>query len=151
MGLELARRSGDQSARNWIGSLTYNMGWEAFESGHPERALALFEESRSHFDSRNLPQRERVSRWSVARAKRELGLVAEAIEMQLALQAEHEAAGSDDGFVHEELGELYLMQGERALALASFAAALPLLEKERWLVTSEPERLERIRAMLEVR
>jgi tetratricopeptide (TPR) repeat protein len=150
-GLALARASDDESARNWVGALTYNLGWEAFEAGHPDQALALFEESRVHYEKRNLPERERVSRWSVARAKRELGTVDEALAMQLALKAEHEAAGTDDPFVHEELGELYLIKGERELALESFAKALPLLEKERWLVESEPERLTRIREMLKAR
>lgn len=150
-GLALARASDDPSARNWVGALTYNMGWEAFEAGHPDQALALFEESRVHYEKRNLPEQERVSRWSVARAKRELGAVDEALAMQLALKAEHEAAGTDDPFVHEELGELYLIKGERELALESFTEALPLLEKERWLAESEPERLTRIRELLKAR
>lgn len=146
-GLELARASGSKVARNWVGPLTYNMGWEAFETGHPRTALALFEESRQHFDDRGLPERERISRWSVARAKRELGLHEEALEMQLVLRRENAEAGSEDGFVYEELGELYLHFGQMAKARESFTKALSLLKEIRWFVAEEPERLQRIRAM----
>jgi tetratricopeptide (TPR) repeat protein len=147
-GLELARRSKDEGARGWVGSLTNNMGWEAFDAGHLEEALDLFEESRAHFAGRELPGREQVARWAIARTKREMGQVDEAFEMQLALRAEHDEASTPDGFVYEELGELYLLKDQETLALESFRKALPLLEQERWLVDSEPQRLERIREML---
>lgn len=146
-GLELARASDDEVARNWVGPLTYNMGWEAFEDGNPRTALALFEESRQHFDDRDLPERERISRWSVARAKRELGMNDEALAMQLALEQENAAAGTEDGFVYEELGELYLLKGNEDKARQNFTKALALLEDVRWFVLEEPERLERIRTM----
>jgi hypothetical protein len=77
-----------------------------------------------------------------------MGQVDEAFEMQLALRAEHDEASTPDGFVYEELGELYLLKDQETLALESFRKALPLLEQERWLVDSEPQRLERIREML---
>lgn len=146
-GLELARTSDDEGAQNWVGPLTYNMGWEAFDTGKPQEALDLFEESRQHFEGRGLEARERVSRWSVARATRELGRNEEALAMQLDLLAENETAETPDGFVFEELGELYLLKEEPELARENFAKALPMLEKELWLVDNEPDRITRLREL----
>ena len=50
-------------------------------------------------------------------------------------------AGHDpDGFVDEELGELYLLQNRRDMAREYFRKAHSLLEKVDWLVKSEPAR-----------
>lgn len=144
-GLEHARGSEDKNARGWVGSLTNNMGWTAFDGGKLEEALALFEESRDHFLGRDLPDRARIARWSIARVKREQGAVDEALAMQLELRAENEAAGSPGGYGSEELGELYLLKGDKVEAAKHFTRAHELLSQDTWLVRNEPERLARLK------
>lgn len=146
-GLEFARQSADERAQGWVGSLTNNMGWTAFDAGEPGEALALFEESRDHFLSRDLPARARIARWSIARVKRELGLINEALAMQLEIRDENETAGEPDGFCFEELGELYLLKDDLATASENFAHAHALLSLDDWFVKNEAARLARIETL----
>ena len=53
-------------------------------------------------------------------------------------------AGTGDGYVSEELGELYLAQGKTQEAAGHFAEAHRLLSQDAWLVDNEAERLARI-------
>lgn len=54
----------------------------------------------------------RVARWCVARVLRSLGRIEEALAQQWALLDEGMAAGEADGYVHEEIGECLLAQGD---------------------------------------
>lgn len=146
-GLEFARQSADERARGWVGSLTNNMGWTAFDAGKLVEALALFEESRDHFLSRDLPARARIARWSIARVKREQGAIDEALAMQLEIRDENEAAGEPDGFCYEELGELYLLKDDLETAAENFAHAHALLSLDDWFVKNEAARLARIESL----
>lgn len=146
-GLEHARQSADERARGWVGSLTNNMGWTAFDAGKLSEALALFEESRDHFLGRELPARARIARWSIARVKREQGAIDEALAMQLEIRDENETAGQPDGFCFEELGELYLLKDDRAAASENFAHAHALLSLDAWFVKNEAARLARIETL----
>lgn len=144
IGLVLARQSENTRARGWVGSLTNNMGWTAFDGGKLEEALALFEESRNHFLSRDQAGRARIARWSIARVKREQGAIDEALAMQLEIRAENETAGEPDGYCFEELGELYLLRNEPDKAAPQFAAAFRILSQDSWFVNNESDRLARL-------
>jgi tetratricopeptide (TPR) repeat protein len=147
IGLEHARQSSDERARGWTGSLTNNMGWTAFDAGKPGEALALFEESRDHFLGRELPDRARIARWSIARVKRQQGAIDEALAMQLAIRDENETAGEPDGFCFEELGELYLLKDDVETAAENFAHAHALLSLDDRFVKNEAARLARIETL----
>lgn len=149
IGLGHARQSKDERARGWVGSLTNNMGWTAFDEGKLDEALLLFEESRDNFLSRDLPDRARIARWSIARVKREQGAIEEALAMQLEIRSENEAAGKPDGYCFEELGELYLLKHDQDHAASNFARAHELLSQDNWFVRNESERLARIKELAE--
>ena len=83
----------------------------------------------------------------MARCCRSLGRVDEALAAQQALAAEHAAAGSEDGYVEEELGECLLRLGRPAEARPHFWQAHKLLSQDAWLVEAEPERLARIKQL----
>lgn len=144
IGLDYARHSDNERARGWVGSLTNNMGWIAFDAGKLEEALALFEESRDNFLSRDIPVRARVARWSIARVKREQGMIDEALALQLEIQAENGAAGTPDGYCFEELGELYLLKHEPDKSAPNFAMAYGLLSQDAWFARNESARLARL-------
>ena len=55
------------------------------------------------------------------------------------------AAGEQDGYVEEELGECLLALGRESQARPHFAAAYGLLRSDIWLARDEPARLARLR------
>jgi Flp pilus assembly protein TadD len=89
----------------------------------------------------------RIARWTVARAYRSLGRNDDALALQRQLEAEGVAANAPDGYVYEELGELLLANGERAVAQAHFARAFELLDGDATFRANEPERLSRLRQL----
>ncbi|TNE57503.1 MAG: hypothetical protein EP340_08285 [Alphaproteobacteria bacterium] len=147
IGLELAEKAEDPRARGWGGALANNLGWDKFDAGDYAAALDLFERSRRAFEERGQITQERIARWSKARVWRAQGQLDEALEEQLRQEAEYEAEGGVDGYVFEELGELYLLMGENEKAGTYFARAYGELSKDSWLVESEPERLTRMKEL----
>ncbi|MBI4926955.1 MAG: hypothetical protein HY835_04260, partial [Anaerolineae bacterium] len=85
----------------------------------------------------------RIARWCVARTLRSLNRLEEALQIQQELLAEN----TEDGYISEELGELYLALGKPEEARPHFAQAYSLLSKDDWLVKNEAQRLERIRSL----
>jgi tetratricopeptide (TPR) repeat protein len=138
--LDLARSSEDPTARRWQGSLLNNLGWDHHSAGRHAEALALFEEALAFRRDAGTEGPIRTARWCVARAKRSLGRVEEALAEQRQLLEE----GTDDGFVHEELGELLLALDRSAEAAPHFQRAYELLRQDAWFVAEHPERLERL-------
>jgi tetratricopeptide (TPR) repeat protein len=119
------------------------MGWACHEAGRYDDALSLFRTALDERRATGSPDQLRVARWCVARCLRSLGRVDEALAEQRALAGELAAAGLDDGYVDEELGECLLALGREDEARPSFARAAELLAGD---PTVTPERLERLRA-----
>ncbi|NIS33916.1 MAG: tetratricopeptide repeat protein, partial [Actinobacteria bacterium] len=144
--LDLAEASEEPDARRWRGSLANNMGWAAHDAGRFEEALELFESAVAFRAEADDEGGLRIARWTVARAKRSLGRLEEALDEQRDLQVEMAAAGvPEDGYVSEEIGELLFALDRPDEARPHFAAAARLLAGDPWLVEHEPERIERLR------
>jgi tetratricopeptide (TPR) repeat protein len=138
-------------ARGWLGSLYNNTGWTYHDMGDYEKALDLFKRALAFRQEQGKPENIRIARWCVARCYRSLGRNKEALEMQRELLEESEKTGEPAGYTHEELGELYLLAGDNEKAAPHFAAAYYALSKDPWLVDNEPERIERLKRLGEVR
>jgi len=145
--LDVAESSFDPAARRWAASLHNNIGWTLHGDGEFARALSHFERALELRRERGRDPEVRVARWCVARCLRSLGRVEEALSMQRDLERDHAAAGSADGFVHEELAECLVAQGRVVEARPHFARACELLSADAWFATNEPARLERLRSM----
>ena len=104
--LAVARASSDQQTRDWDASLLNNIGMAQADAGDFEAALGTFEEALAARQRIGDPSRTRVARWMVAWALRNLGRNEEALQIQLALRAELDAAGLTDPHVDEELALL---------------------------------------------
>ncbi len=89
----------------------------------------------------------RIAKWSVARTQRSLKLWDEALKAQLELEKELEAAKETDGFVFEELAELYELKGETVKAKKYFGLAYDELSKDEWFKANESVRLERLKQL----
>ncbi len=147
--LALAEGTDDARARNWLGSLYNNIGWTYHSRGEYTTALdylqrALERRIESHDAAETL-----VARWCVARVRRDIGQVEEALAEQSELLAEYERLGERSGYVLEEIGECLRLLGHEATARPYFAVAYSVLAQDPWLVANEPARLERLRRLSE--
>jgi len=143
LALGLIDASDEPRTARWSGALHNNLGWALHDAGDPGAALLEFSAAREAYEATGTPEQQRVARWTVARCLRSLGRTAEALDIQQRL---HES-GPEDGYVSEELGELYLAGGDPDRAAPHFAAAAELLGADTWLVENEPDRLERLREL----
>ncbi|MBI5706831.1 MAG: tetratricopeptide repeat protein [Armatimonadetes bacterium] len=143
--LELARAAQDPAARNWRGSLLNNLGWTYHGQNRYDEALALFEEALAFRIEQGKPDPVRIAKWCVARCKRSLGRIEEALEEQRALS--QEIAGQQDGYGQEEIAECLLALCRAEEAKPYFARAYELLSADPWLVANEQERLARMEGL----
>jgi tetratricopeptide (TPR) repeat protein len=145
--IALAESSSDERARKWLGALYNNTGWAYQESGRPEQALALFEKGAEFRRISGKQPYLRLAEYAVGRALRDLGRHDEALAIQERLLAEYEAEDSDDGYVHEELAELYLLAGREDEAKGQFIRAYEVLSQDSWMVKDQAERLARLKQL----
>lgn len=146
-----AEASSDPQAKGWLGSLYNNLGWAYHDRGDYAQALPVFEKALDWFAGRNAVNETRIAKWTVARCLRSLDRVEEALARQEALATEFAASGEEDGYIFEEIGECLLLLHREAEARPHFARAYALLSKDEWLVANEAARLERLKALGEVK
>jgi len=140
-GLAIARGSQDPKARGLIPAMLNNSAWDLHDMGRFEEALLLFEEAQAEWIVRRKPEQIRTAKWSVARCLRSLRRHEEALTIQHALEAEHNEAGSTDGYVLEEIAENLALLGRMDEAKPYFERAFVELGKDDWFVKNESERL----------
>jgi len=147
--MELAEKSTDQRARNWLGSLYNNTGWTYHDLKQYDKALELFEKSLRWREGKNDEEGIRIAKWTIARTYRSLGRIEKALQIQRELEKEFEQKGIEhEGYVFEELGECLLLLQNEDEARKYFKLAYDLLSKNQWLVANEPERLKRLRQLV---
>ena len=146
--LAMADSSSDPEARRWQGSLLNNLGWTYHDMKEYPKALTMFERALAEQKATGgSDDNVRIARWAIARCQRSLGRYDEALKEQEALAAEYAKAGQPDGYVFEELGELYLAKQKPAEAKPYFAKAYTELVKDPFLRYNETARLERLREL----
>ena len=145
--LGLAEKSKEEKARNWLGSLYNNMGWTYHDAGQFQQALDIFQKALHFREEKGKTDSIRIAKWAVARALRSLKKYDDALIIQLALEKEHAQNKSSDGYVFEELAELYLAQSKKDLAQKYFALAYDELSKDDWFKDNEAKRLARIKEL----
>lgn len=148
-GLEIARNSLAPKAVALIPAMLNNSAWDLHELGRYDEALPLFEQAQQAWTQRGKPQQIQIARWSVARCLRSLGRLEQALQIQRELEAEHQAAGTEDGFVFEELGELLSALGRADEARPYFKRAYDELSQDEWFAEHEAERLASMKAHAE--
>jgi len=145
--MKLAESSTDASCKNWLGPLYNNIGWTYHDKGDYQKALIVFQKALAWREEKKELEPILIARYAVARALRSLNKVDEALAMQEAVLKGPEKAGTSDGFVYEELGELHLIKNHAEQAQKYFALAYESLSKDDWLKSSEPDRLARIKKL----
>jgi tetratricopeptide (TPR) repeat protein len=141
--IEEAEASSDPAARNWLGSLLNNQGWDKHEAGDYEEALAIFERALAAREEQGRQPELTIAKWTVGRALRSLERYEDALRIHDALVVT--PTGADDGFVHEERGECLLALDRAHDARSAFARAYELLSADEQFAASDPDRLARLR------
>ena len=70
-----------------------------------------------------------------------------ALEIQLKLIKEWEKIGKQDGYVYEELGEIYLLQKKNEARKKYFKMAYEKLSQDKWFAKNKSERLARLKTL----
>jgi tetratricopeptide (TPR) repeat protein len=94
-------------AQKWEGSLRNNTGYALKLLGRHEEALAEFTLALAAREREGDAASVRIAHWMIAWTLRAMGRLREALEIQLRLERECEAAGGPDPYVFEELELLY--------------------------------------------
>ena len=112
------------------------------------QAKELFEKDYIYRQSINKVEQSLIALWSVARMERALKNLDLALELQFKIKDERANNDLDEGgYNFEELGEIYLLQGDESTAGNYFAKAHEILSKDSWLQKNEPDRLNRIKQL----
>ena len=144
-GLAIACGSHDNKAHALIPPMLNNTAWDLHELGRFDEALDLFREAQTEWLARGKLGPIRVATWAVARCLRSLRRYDEALGILDALEAEHAAAGSVDGYVFEEIVEDLAALGRTGEAKPYFGKAADALGKNEWFVKHEAGRLARLK------
>jgi tetratricopeptide (TPR) repeat protein len=145
--MAFAMSSNVPRAIRWRGSLANNMGHTERERGNLDAAMKHFRASLTAFQLTRSDAQIRMAQWQIANVLRLQKRIDEALAMQLAIEKEAAAANEPDGYVFEEIAEIYLTKGERDNAKAYFAKAAGALGKDAWFAEHEADRLARMRQL----
>ena len=146
--IDLVEKSDDKRVKGWLGPLYNNTGWTYHDLGKYQEAMVLFKKSLKYREKIKDAQGTFIAKWTIARCYRSLERYDEALEIQLALEKEiTEKNLPTDGYVFEELGELYLIKEDKENSKKYFKKAYEELSKDDWLQKNEPDRLKRIKQL----
>lgn len=114
--LAVMSSSSQAAARRWEGSLRLNLGLALKEHGDLEAARESFDASRSAYERWGRTRGARIAQGLSGHVLRLQGRLAEALELQTALDRAWTADGTADADVLEELEQLYRALGNEARA-----------------------------------
>jgi tetratricopeptide (TPR) repeat protein len=114
--LAVVHASSQPAAQRWEASVRNNLGYALHQLGRFDEALVEFEAAARIRERGTNSAATRVAHWMVAWTLRSLNRIDEALVMQLRLLREHDAAGTSDAYVLEELEALYQAKGDTAQA-----------------------------------
>ena len=149
LALDMALQSKMPLAQRWQGSLLNNLGWTFFDAKEYQKALDLFKQALAFRQQQGKAGAIRIARWCIARTLRALGQYGKALNILQQLDAELQQAKERDGFVYEELAECHLALGNADRARYFAAQAFRELSQMKWFVSSEAQRLQRMKTLSE--
>ena len=146
--LKIAEESSDTNCKGWLGQLYNNIGWTFHDLTEYDQALIYFQKGYDRRIEVGDERGARIAKWTVGRCLRSLKQNGEALKLQEELLKEiKENSLQKDGYVFEELAELYLLKGNNELAENNFRLAYEELSKDGWIVANQPDRLSRLKKL----
>jgi tetratricopeptide (TPR) repeat protein len=148
--LELTEKTEDKKAKGWLGSLYNNIGWTYHDMEDYEKALDLFQKGLEWRLEIGDTTGARIAKWTVGRTYRSMEKIDDALKIQHELENEIDQKGiAKDGYVYEELGELYLIKLDDEKTKHYFKLAYDNLSEDPWLQNNESKRLVRLKELSE--
>jgi len=142
---QIAENSDDEKAQKWLASLYNNIGWSYHDADNYKEALKNFKKALKSRESENDINKTLIAKWCIGRCLRSLGKIEEALIILESLISERKKRAMEpNGYVYEELGEIYLLQDKKEESKIHFAKAYELLSKDIWMQSNEEARLNRI-------
>ena len=145
--MALAMSSNVPRAIRWRGSLANNMGHTERERGNLDAAMKYFQTSLTAFQLTRSAAQIRTAKWQIANVMRMQKRYDEALALQLVIETEAAEAAEPDGYVFEEIAEIYLVKNEPAKAKPYFAKAVDALSKDTWFADNQGDRLARMKQL----
>ncbi|MCW3124727.1 MAG: hypothetical protein JWO03_385 [Bacteroidetes bacterium] len=139
--MQKAESSSQERAKNWLGSLYNNLGWDYFAKKDFKTALDILKKGWDWQVAMGREAQAAIAKWAVARTLRAMGKVDEALKMQRELEAENKGK---DGFVFEEIAECLYELKKKEEAKPYFAKAYETLKDDPY---TETERLKRMQEL----
>lgn len=149
--LKLSEDSKNQKTQDWQGSLYNNIGWTYHDSGKFTEALDMFTKALAYRQKKGEASSIRIAQWCVARAYRSLNKLDESLQLQKSLEDEFNKLPDKDGYVFEELGELYLLKKNNDKAKKYFALAYHEFSKDEGFKANDAKRLARLKELGQVK
>jgi tetratricopeptide (TPR) repeat protein len=154
--IDLASKTQDKRAHRWLGALYNNLAQNYLQGQLYMEARCAFEQSKKFGEDRGDAIIIRGAKWGIGRSLRSLGLLDQALDIQLALLKEYDDIAKKDklpiellvvarGMVYEELAEIHLIKTKK---YSSFAYSD--LSKDPWFAKLEPKRLEKMKQLKDV-
>jgi tetratricopeptide (TPR) repeat protein len=114
--MEVSLSSQQPDAKRWEASIRNNVGYALHQLGRYSEALSHFQKALAIRERGTSAEATRVARWMVAWTLRSLDRNDEALQIQLTLEKDADAAGKPDPYVFEELEALYRKSGNLSKA-----------------------------------
>ncbi|MES2947997.1 MAG: tetratricopeptide repeat protein [Pseudomonadota bacterium] len=114
--LAVVEASLQPDAKKWEASVRNNVGYAFHQLGQFDNALVQFKQALVLRERGTNSESIRAAHWMVAWTLRALGRMDEALETQLRLEREYEAAKAPNRYVYEELEALYRARGDAVRA-----------------------------------
>jgi tetratricopeptide (TPR) repeat protein len=108
--------SSQPDAKKWEASIQNNIGYALHQLGRFDEALITFKQALVLRERGTNAEAIRVAHWMIAWTLRAMGRMDEALDIQLRLERECDAAKAPDPYVFEELETLYRARGDEARA-----------------------------------
>ncbi len=146
--LKIAEDTSDANCKGWLAPLYNNIGWTFHDLAEYDQALIYFQKGYERRIEIGNERGTRIAKWTVGRCLRSLGQIDEAMKLQKEIQTELEEKNlPKDGYVFEELAELYSLRGNKKLAKINFKLAYEELSKDAWISANQPERISRLKEL----
>ncbi len=146
--LKIAEDTSDTNCKGWLAPLYNNIGWTFHDLAEYDQALIYFQKGYERRIEIGDERGTRIAKWTVGRCLRSLGQIDEAMKLLKEIQTELEEKNlPKDGYVFEELAELYSLKGNKKLAKINFKLAYEELSKDAWISANQPERISRLKEL----
>lgn len=156
LALDLALKTHDKKAAQWLAPLHNNLGQNYFDAHNYQKSHEYYEKALELFagDSRYSDAHKLFARWTIGRCMRALNRLDKALDIQTAIlrevqnleQAKQYGMPAEmffliRGFVYEELAYIFMLQEQIHEAKKYAKLALNDLENNEMFITTSPERI----------